>query len=74
MKSETAIFIEAARLYAVLLLTLTNTGASIHTLDLRLQGKAKLVVRFEGQRSPRYVNQEPHTIKVNGTCDLIGGS
>jgi hypothetical protein len=74
MKSETAIFIEAARLYAVLLLTLTNTVASIHTLDLRLQGKAKLAVRFEGQRPLRYVNQEPHTIKVNGTCDLIGGS
>lgn len=70
LKDDPAGFIEAGRLYAVLLLTLTNTVASIHTLDLRLQGRTKLAVTFEGQRARRYTNQEPHTIKVKGTCDL----
>jgi hypothetical protein len=36
LKDDPTGFIEATRLYAVLLLTLTNTVASIHTLELRL--------------------------------------
>lgn len=73
-KGDVPGFLEAARLHAVLLLTLTNTVASIHKLDLRVQGRAKLAVNFEGQRPRRAVNQEPHVIKVKGVCDLVGGA
>lgn len=69
-----AVFLEAARPYAVLLLTLTNTVASIHRLDLRMQAKKKLAVKFEGQRPQRYVHQDPYIIKIIGTCDLTGDS
>lgn len=73
-KGDTSGFLEAARLHAVLLLTLTNTVASIYKLDLRMQGKVKLAVNFEGQRPRRYVNEEPHVINVKGTCELTGGA
>lgn len=73
LKNDTAGFAAAAKLYAVMQLLLTNTVESIHRLDLRMQGKDKLSVRFEGQRPARYSNQPPQLIKVQGTCSLAGG-
>jgi hypothetical protein len=72
LKGSASGFLAAAKLYAVLQLLLTNTVESIHRLDLRLQGKGKLSVKFEGQRAPRYSNQPAHIIKVEGTCSLLG--
>jgi hypothetical protein len=64
----------AAKLNAVLLLLLTNTVERIYRLELRMKGKAKLAVKFEGQRTARYSNQPPPVIKVEGTCELTEGN
>lgn len=71
-KDNTSEFLEAARLYAVLRLLLTNTVEHIHQLDLRMQGKSKLAVKFQGQRRAQYANRPPHMIKVEGICNLVG--
>lgn len=71
LKANASIFLEAARLYAVFHLVLTKTVERIHRLDLKMQGKNKLAVKFEGLRAARYSNQPPNVIKVEGTCDLI---
>lgn len=63
-------FVAAAKLYAVMQLLLSNTVESIHRLDLRMQGKDKLSVKFEGQRPARFSNQPPQLIKVEGSCGL----
>jgi hypothetical protein len=70
LKGDAAQFLATAKLNAVLLLLLTNTVERINRLELRLKGGAKLSVKFEGQRTPRYSNRPPHVIKVEGTCDL----
>lgn len=73
LKGEADELLAAAKLYAVLLLLLTNTVERIHRLELRMKGKAKLAVNFEGQRTARYSNQPPPVIKVDGICDLTEG-
>ncbi|MDQ3802463.1 MAG: hypothetical protein M3416_01210 [Acidobacteriota bacterium] len=72
LKGDSDEFLAAAKLYAILRLLLTNTVERIHRLELRMKGGAKVSVKFEGQRTPRYSNQPPHVIKVEGTCDLTG--
>jgi hypothetical protein len=71
MKSNQSEFLAAARLNAVLLLLLTNTVERILELELRMQGKTKLAVNFEGQRAPYYSNETSPLIKVAGVCNLI---
>jgi hypothetical protein len=63
-------FTEAARLYAFLLLLLTHTVSQVLRLDLEMQSDGTLAVSFEGTRPPRYSNEEPHVIQVEGTCKL----
>lgn len=63
-------FTEAARLYSVLLLLLTHTVSQILRLDLDLQSDGVVAVNFEGARPPRYSNEEPHVIRIEGTCKL----
>jgi hypothetical protein len=72
LKNNPAGFTAAAKLFAVMQLLLTNTVESIHRLDLRMQGRDKLSVKFEGQRPARFSNQQPQIIKVQGTCNLTG--
>jgi hypothetical protein len=67
---QTQEFIEAARLYSVLLLLLTHTVDKILRLDLEMRSDATLAVDFEGTRPPRYSNEEPHVIQVQGACNL----
>lgn len=63
-------FTAAAKLYAVMQLLLSNAVGSVHRLDLKMKGRDKLSVKFEGERPPRYSNQPPQVIKVEGVCDL----
>jgi hypothetical protein len=63
-------FCEAARLYAVLLLLLTHTVSQLLRLDLEMRSDGALNVDFDGARPPRYSNEEPHIIRVEGTCKL----
>lgn len=70
LKGDADEILAAAKLYAVLLLLLTNTVERIHRLELRMKGKVKLAVKFEGQRTARYSNQPAPVIKVEGTCEL----
>lgn len=70
LEGDPETFIAMARLYAVLLLVLTNTVESIQHLELKIQGMDELSVRFEGRRAPYYSNKAPHVIKVKGVCKL----
>jgi hypothetical protein len=63
-------FLEASRLMCVLYLILTRTVEHIFQLDLSMGQGDTVRVRFEGQRSPRYANEDPHTIKFEGVCSL----
>lgn len=74
LKGDADEVLAAAKLYAVLLLLLTNTVERIPRLELRMKGKAKLAVKFEGQRTARYSNQPAPVIKVEGVCELTEGS
>ena len=71
MKDETAGFLEAARLTAVLLLLLTRTVHRIDSLDLRMHSPTELNVHFKGTRPPRYAREEPLEIAVDGICKLV---
>lgn len=64
------LFLEAARLFSVLLLRSTNTVERIHKLELKLDRSSKLAVDFEGVRAARYSSEPGHRIKFKGTCDL----
>jgi hypothetical protein len=70
LKDDPEAFVAKSRLYAVLLLALTNTVESIQQLDLRMSGSDELSVRFEGRRAAHYSNQDPYVIKVKGVCKL----
>lgn len=70
LKDDPEAFVAVARLYAVLLLVLTNTVESIQQLELKMHGADELSVRFEGRRASYYSNQSPHVIKVKGVCKL----
>jgi hypothetical protein len=61
---------EAARLYSVLLLLLTHTVSQILLLDLHMRSDAALDINFEGVRPPKYSNEEPRVIRVDGICKL----
>jgi len=63
-------FLEASRLMCVLYLILTRTVEHVFQLDLSMGRDDTVKVRFEGQRSPRYANVDPHTIKFEGVCNL----
>ena len=71
VKGKADEFLEAARLYAVLLLLLTNTVEQIHKLDLKMKNEKELSVNFAGVRARQYTNSEPHPIKVKGVCVLV---
>jgi hypothetical protein len=71
VKGKTDEFLEAAKLYAVLLLLLTNTVEQIHKLDLKMKNEKELSVNFAGVRARQYTNSEPHPIKVKGVCVLV---
>ncbi len=64
-------FLSAARLFAVLYLRLSNTVKHVLKLDFKIQEKAQLSIKFEGQRPSYYSNVEPHIIKFKGTCSLM---
>jgi hypothetical protein len=70
-KGKTDEFLEAAKLYAVLLLLLTNTVEQIHKLDLKMKSDRELSVNFAGQRARQYTNRDPYPIKVKGVCVLV---
>jgi hypothetical protein len=65
-----ASFLQAARLAAVLWLTLTNVVEHVESLDLAFTSDDALSVRFRGTRQRVYTNQDPATISVTGTCAL----
>jgi SEFIR domain len=64
-------FLAAARLMCILYLQLTGTVEHIFTLDLKMESETKVLVQFDGQRSPRYSNAEPFVIKFEGVCNLV---
>jgi len=71
LKAQPDIFLEAARLYAVLLLLLSHAVGSIDRLDLSMRTETELALSFEGTRAPRYVNEPPPRITVAGVCELL---
>jgi len=71
LKGQTQLFLEACRLNAVMLLLLSNTVQTVDRLDLTMHSSTQLAVRFEGSRAPRYVNEQPQTISVDGICNLV---
>lgn len=68
---DSFLFLTVARLYAVLLLRLCNVVEHIHHLDLKLIDGPELQVSFEGKRGIKPTKEEPHIIKVVGTCVLV---
>jgi hypothetical protein len=70
-KNDVSEFLEAARLSAVLLLLLTRTVHTIDRLDLTMHSATELSVHFKGTRPPRYVNERPQEIVVDGFCSLL---
>lgn len=71
MGDDPEAFLACARLYAVLLLLLSNTIESIQQLELHMRGAEELSVKFEGQRAAYYSNEPPKQIKVKGVCRLV---
>jgi len=63
-------FIEAARLYSVLLLLLTHTVSQILRLNLETRSDGTMAVDFEGARPPKYANEDPPIVRIEGTCKL----
>lgn len=63
-------FLAAARLMCVLYLQLSNTVEHIFNLNLRMENETEVLVEFEGQRAPLYVNAQPQLINFKGTCKL----
>ena len=63
-------FEKFARLTSVLQLKLSNTVEEILTLDLKLLNSNQVEIKFKGRRHKRFMNLEPHTFEVNGTCQL----
>jgi hypothetical protein len=72
-KQDISEFLEAARISAVLLLLLTRTVHRIDRLEISMHSANELSVHFKGTRPPRYVNQSPQKISVDGICSLVGG-
>lgn len=73
-KKDMSEFSEAARLTAVLLLLLTRTVHRIDRLDISMHSANELSVHFKGTRPPRYVNESPQEIEVDGICSLVSQS
>lgn len=71
MGDDPETFLAYARLYAVVLLILSNTVESIQQLELHVRGAKELSVKFEGQRAAYYSNEPPTQIKVKGVCRLV---
>jgi hypothetical protein len=67
---DQALFIEAARLYAVMLLRMTNVVARIFRFDIHLVSDNQLSIVFEGQRQQVYSNVPGTEIRLQGTCSL----
>jgi SEFIR domain len=70
MKGDPEAFVAKSRLYALLLLVLTNTVESVQQLEMRMSGPDELSVRFEGRRAAQASNRDPYVIKVKGVCKL----
>ncbi len=63
-------FEKFARLTSILYLKLSNTVEEILQFDLKLLNSNQVEVKFKGRRRKRFVNVEPYTFEVNGTCQL----
>ena len=63
-------FEKCARLMSILYLKLSNTVEEILQFDLKLLNSNQVEVKFKGRRHKRFMNLEPHTFEVNGTCQL----
>ncbi|MCE2413285.1 TIR domain-containing protein [Candidatus Poribacteria bacterium] len=63
-------FEKFARLTSILYLKLSNTVEEILQFDLKLLNSEQVEVKFKGRRHKRFMNVEPHTFEVNGTCQL----
>lgn len=66
---DESMFLAAARLFAVLLLCLTDAVEHVLELKLTLKGNA-LQVAFRGRRARRYSNVVPPVISIQGSCTL----
>ena len=63
-------FLEAARLFSVFALHVSGVVEHVYELDMEMVGESELRVKFEGRRPRTYVNVEPTSIKIEGTCPL----
>jgi len=54
----------------VLFLKINRVVQHIFTLELRMNDLDEVSITFEGQRHRQYVNQEPKTIQLSGSCKL----
>jgi len=63
-------FLVGARLVGVLWLHLSCVVDEITTLDLSMEDPRAMAVHFEGRRPKRFVNSEPHMIRLDGICKL----
>lgn len=70
LKENMPLFIEASRLFGVLLLRLTGVVEHVYKLDLEVENEREMKVDFEGQRFKKYTNIEPPIIRVHGFCQL----
>jgi hypothetical protein len=70
LKEDPDYFVAASRLFGILFLYLSSTVDRVFRLDLTLENATSLLVSFEGQRPRRYMNVEPPTIEIKGSCDL----
>jgi len=69
-KNDTDRFLVTARLMCVLFLKINRVFQHIFTLELQMIDSDKVGVNFDGQRHKPYVNQEPTSIQLSGSCDL----
>lgn len=67
---DQALFIEAARLSAVMLIRMTNVVSRISRFDMHLESDDQLSIVFEGQRQQIYSNVPATEIRIKGTCSL----
>jgi hypothetical protein len=70
LRNDRSLFLEAARLLAVLALHLSNTVEHVLRLDLSFEGTDAVKVSFEGRRRKEYSNRPAYEIHVEGICRL----
>jgi hypothetical protein len=69
-KDDTERFLVTAKLMCVLFLKINRVVQHIFTLKLQMNDLDEVSIVFEGQRHRQYVNQEPKTIQLSGSCKL----